>query len=42
MEDEVLDPGGGISAVDELDVIWDGSEKVVLLDANGGFDGVEK
>ena len=42
MEDEVLDPSSGMWAVDGLDVIWGGIEKVVLLDANRGFDGAEK
>ena len=42
MEDEVLDPSGGMWEIDGLDVIWGGIEKVVLLDANRGFDGAEK
>ena len=28
--------------VDGIDVIWDGNEKVVLLDESGGFGSVEK
>ena len=42
MDNEVLDPSGSIWVVDGLDVMWGGSKKVVLLDANGGFGGVGK
>ena len=42
MDDEILDPIGGIWVANGLDVIWGGSEKVALLDAIGGFGGAEK